>query len=136
MAARANGALLSAGMAEGGEEQRFGAALQRELHEADRTHAWLAAEIARVEGRRGPYSQQHASDWINGRRNMSPSQVFAAEVALDLEPGTLSQLLGYLPVGARSVVTVEDAIAADPALGARDRAAMLALYRSLTDSGT
>lgn len=61
-----------------------------------------------------------------------PSHVFAVEQALELEPGHLSRLLGYVPAEWDYPTVVADAVAADPNLSDAGRDAMLALYRSLT----
>lgn len=113
----------------------FREALGRRLDAIGRSQTWVAWEVAREMGRDEPYSQATVSDWISGRRGMAPEQVFAIERVLELEPGALSRLLGYLPADAVATVTVEDAIRADPTLSSQHRDAVLALYRALSDPG-
>lgn len=105
------------------------------LADLGRSQTWLAVEVAKEEGREDPYSQAHVADWLRGRRSPNPEQVFALERALDVEPGALSRLLGYLPVEAVATVTVEDAVKADPGLTKLHREAVLALYRALVTPG-
>lgn len=64
-------------------------------------------------------------NWRDGKREPERSQVFAIETALGLPAGSLSHLLGYLPVGAYSV---EQAITSDPDLSASAKRALLAAY--------
>lgn len=91
------------------------------------TQKWLGDRIG--------VSQSIINNWLQGDRLPSPWRVFDMERALDLQPGSLSRVLGYLPASARSVVTVEDAIRADATLTARHRDALLAMYRALSDPG-
>lgn len=64
-----------------------------------------------------------------------PHTVFDLEQTLDLEPGSLSRHLGFVPdgPGRRKRPDTVAAITADPALDDRARAVMLAVYRALTD---
>lgn len=114
---------------------KFQEALSRRLNDLGRSQTWLAVEVAKEEGRADPYSQAHVSDWLSGRRTPSPAQVFALERVVGADPGSLSRLVGYLPADAVAVITVEDAIRADPTLTARHRDALLAMYRALSDPG-
>lgn len=99
----------------------------------DRTQAWLGMRVAEIEERpEGPYSQPTAGDWLRRPEIQPPSRIFAIERALDLRPGTLSRPLGYLPVDASPVLTVEDAINADPALNRAARKLLVSAYRSQT----
>lgn len=101
----------------------------------DRTQAWLGMRVAEIEERpEGPYSQPTAGDWLRRPEIQPPSRIFAIERALDLPPGTLSRPLGYLPVDARPVLTVEDAINADPKLNRAARKLLVSAYRSQTGS--
>lgn len=65
-----------------------------------------------------------------GRREPSRGTVFAIEEALGREPGELSALLGYLPVGARNPRSVLDAIAADIHLDPKSKDMLRAAYRA------
>ncbi len=102
----------------------FGEALRRALAAAGTSQRDLATEL-------GLSSQSVVSQWISGTHEPSPSRVFAVEEALHLAPGTLSRLLGYLPLEAVPALDVPAAVAADPALSAQNRAAVLAVYEVL-----
>ena len=67
--------------------------------------------------------------WLKGKEP-SRRHVFAIERALDLPPGSLAHLLGYLPTGG---VTVEVAIDADPGLPDEAKVALRRLYRGLLE---
>ena len=114
------------------QKKAFGEALDRALMAAGRTRAWLGAEVARICGKASPISQSAVSQWVAGNTDPDRLYVFAAEQALDLKPGSLSQLLGYLPVSARSVRTVPEAIDGDPALTPMARQMLRAAYREAT----
>jgi hypothetical protein len=61
----------------------------------------------------------------------NPRQAVAIEQALGVRPGTLTQLLGYLPVDAKPIQSVREAIEADPGLDELGRAAMSSTYQAL-----
>lgn len=64
-----------------------------------------------------------------------PPVVFAIEELLELDPGELSQHLGYLPIGTDTApCTVESALLADPELDELDRDTVLNVYLRLTRS--
>lgn len=69
--------------------------------------------------------------WERGGQQPRPDEVFALERVLDLVPGALSRLLGFLPLGARPVRSVPEAISADPQLTPDERDLLLVSYRSL-----
>lgn len=69
------------------------------------------------------------SQWARGTHEPSRDRVFALEKVLGLKGGSLSRHLGYLPVAARSVTSVADAIEADSALTEGAKAMLLAAYR-------
>lgn len=96
----------------------------------ERTQAWLGRRVAEIEGRESPYSQPTAGDWIRRPEIQPPARIFAIEAALELAPGSLSRLLGYVPAGTAPAVTVEDAIAADPVLTKPERRMLVSAYRS------
>ena len=102
----------------------FGEALRQAL--ADRQMSQL--ELAE---RLGLSSQSVISQWISETHRPDPARVFAIERQLDVEPGRLSRLLGYLPTHAMPVLDVETAVAADPHLNAQQREAVLAVYHAL-----
>lgn len=113
----------------------FGSAVRARLKEMGRSQEWLGAEVARLTDRDAPYRQASVWAWIEGENPAPAEVVFAMEVALQLRSGTLSRLLGYLPVTSRSARTVPDAIAADPKLTAMGRRVVLAVYEELVDGG-
>ncbi len=60
---------------------------------------------------------------------------YELERALKLASGTLARLLGYMPAGTmrQEMISVLDAIMADPDLGERERALLLTMYRQLVE---
>lgn len=61
--------------------------------------AVLPDEIRSVAARLG-VSERTIRSWVRGERRTDPSQVFALEGVLGVEPGGLSRHLGYLPLSA------------------------------------
>lgn len=75
-------------------------------------------------------SQNAVARWEIGESAPgTPASVFHLEGVLDLEPGSLSIHLGYLPVGA-NLCGVELAIRSDSDLDAPMKAALLTFYHS------
>ena len=97
-----------------------------------RGQAWLGRRVAEVEGRDEPYAQPTAGEWIKRPEIQPPSRMFAIEKALDLAPGSLSRLLGYVPAGLAPATSVVDAINADPRLDKSARSVLIDVYRSAT----
>lgn len=79
----------------------------------------------------GGLGQSTIAGWVNGTARPSPDQVFITEEILELAPGHLSMLLGYLPPSAVTT-TVDAAILTDPTLDETGRRVLLAVYRELT----
>ncbi len=102
----------------------FGEALRRTLSDAGVSQRDLATTL-------GLSSQSVVSQWISGTHEPSPSRVFGIERALRVEPGTLSRLLGYLPLEAVPALDVPRALATDPTLSPQQREAVLAVYEVL-----
>jgi transcriptional regulator with XRE-family HTH domain len=72
--------------------------------------------------------------WEQGKAIPRPEIVAKLEAALDLDPGVLSQLLGYLPITHppdKAPMDVLDALQADPKLGDRERKLLATIYREL-----
>jgi transcriptional regulator with XRE-family HTH domain len=71
--------------------------------------------------------------WEQGQAIPRPDVVAAVEKELELEAGRLSRLLGYLPAGAveREMISVIEAVQADPKLGERERELLTTMYRQL-----
>ena len=101
----------------------FGPALKQALVDANRTIQALADELGL------PHST--VSTWVSKDRPPDPSMVFAIEQALDLAAGSLSRLLGYLPVDAVPAVTVADAAEQDPWLTRDQRDDLVAVWETM-----
>ena len=72
--------------------------------------------------------------WEQGKAIPRPEIVAKLEAALDLGPGVLSRLLGYLPITqppAKATMDVLEALQADPKLGERERKLLATIYREL-----
>lgn len=69
--------------------------------------------------------------WCQGKQRMWPDEVFAIERVLDQRPGTLSRLLGYLPLDAVPALTPEAAIETDGSLRGETRDALLDILRGV-----
>lgn len=106
----------------------FGETLRRHMGE-EWTQEKFGDAVARAEGRPQPYSQQNVWRWLDGRSVPDHRQVVAMEKVLRLRPGTLTRLLGSLPLESRSITTVEDAISADTDLSPVAKEHLLAQYR-------
>jgi transcriptional regulator with XRE-family HTH domain len=79
-------------------------------------------------------SKAAVSQWEVGRSLPIPATVPNLERALELEPGTLSRLLGYLPITSRDdkiTLDVIEAIRRDDRLGEQGRELLIAMYRQL-----
>lgn len=80
----------------------------------------------------GGVTQSAISAWEAGDYEPSPQLVFAAEQILELGPGHLSRILGYLPLeAAEAPPSFEDAVLNDRTLDEPLQRALLALYREL-----
>jgi hypothetical protein len=118
------------------EEQRraFGRAVRQRLEDLGRSRAWLGAEVARLElgdGARA-YTASAVTMWVNGDTEPTRPKVWAIEEALGARSGSLSRLLGYLPLDARPVTSVPAAIEHDSLLDEEGRRVLSAVYRVLT----
>jgi transcriptional regulator with XRE-family HTH domain len=102
----------------------FGEALRQALADQGMSQLELAERL-------GLSSQSVVSQWISETHRPDPARVFELERQLDVDPGRLSRLLGYLPVDASPALDVPAAVAADPHLNAQQREAVLAVYRAL-----
>lgn len=111
----------------GGEAEAFGEAVQAALMARNLRQTDLAARLSEHLGRK--ITQANVSQWVTGEHEPKRAMVFAMEEVLDLKPGALSRVLGYLPLTARSITTVEEAIAADSAIAPEMRSVLLAAYR-------
>jgi len=102
----------------------FGESLRQALSDRNMSQQELAERL-------GLNSQSVISQWISSTHEPSPTRVFAIEQQLDLQPGQLARLLGYLPVDAVPALDVPSAVAADPNLSDQQKEAVLAVYQAL-----
>lgn len=109
------------------EEQRevFRRALQQARQDTGLSQRALAAALGLSPGA--------VSQWELGQTAPRPAMVAKIEQELKLDDGALGRLLGYLPAGVqeRAVVSVMEAVEADPRLGPREREILAGLYRQL-----
>jgi transcriptional regulator with XRE-family HTH domain len=83
-------------------------------------------EVAENLGRSRPM----LNHWAKGATIPIPPVVFALEAELHLEPGELSQHLGYLPIATDTApCTLESVLAADDGLDEQTKVIILSLYR-------
>lgn len=113
-----------------GEKRRmeFGQALRSALD--GRSSAWLGAEIARAIGQSSPVTASAVNQWLSGRTEPTPDKVFAAERILGRKPGSLSRVLGYLPLEARASVSFLDALDNETNLSEQTRRSLRAAYQA------
>jgi len=79
-------------------------------------------------------SKAAVSQWEVGRSLPVPAKVPDLERALELEPGALSRLLGYLPIGSgddKTSLDVVEAIRRDARLGEHGQELLIIMYRQL-----
>lgn len=92
-------------------------------------------ERTRIAGEIGYSSVGSLTNWAQGKAPPKPPVVTRLELALGLEPGHLSQHLGWTPLDADAPdCTVESAIAADPRLSTSARRVLRSVYRELTQA--
>jgi transcriptional regulator with XRE-family HTH domain len=85
-------------------------------------------------GRATGVSKSAVAQWESGRSLPIPAKVPDLERALDLEPGTLSRLLGYLPITSgddKTALDVIEAIRRDVRLGEHGQELLITMYRQL-----
>ena len=108
-------------------------AFGRMLAEALRSRRMKQEDLARSLGT----TQSSVSGWINGKYEPAATTVFAIERSLELDPGSLSRPLGYLPVEPPAhPISVEAAITQSPHLDDDAKDALSALYRVLAKRST
>jgi transcriptional regulator with XRE-family HTH domain len=79
-------------------------------------------------------SHTAVSQWEAGRALPVPAKVPELERALDLDPGTLSRLLGYLPIASgddKTSLDVIEAIRRDARLGEHGQELLITMYQQL-----
>lgn len=103
---------------------RFGALLARALKVRTMKQEDLAVLLGTT--------QSSISGWINGKYEPAAATVFTIERTLNMEPGYLSRVLGYLPVQAESrPVRVDAVIAESSLLDDEDKAVLISLFELL-----
>ena len=112
-------------MATDEQKAAFRRRLRQEREAAGQTQMGLSLKIG--------VSRSAVWQWEEGKSVPTEANVAALEKQLRLQPGELSILLGYLPAGAveREMVSVIEALEADPKLGARERELLATMYRQL-----
>lgn len=112
-------------------EEVFGAALVAFREAAGLSQSEMARRVKSIAGKSRAVYQQNITNWERATgtvRLPDPSDVFAIEQVLGVEPGALSSNLGYVPVGGE--VTVERAVMASSWTAQRKKI-VLALLREL-----
>lgn len=117
----------------------LGRAIRNARESAGRSQTWLGEALAETGEPDGigdngwPFSQSAVGDWEHGKlaRPMPPERVFLIERVLGVKAGSISKAAGYLPVSARNIATVEQAIEADLDLTPEQREDLVALYRGM-----
>lgn len=109
------------------KEQRE--AFRLALAHARREHQWSQRRLAEELG----VSHSTVALWERGKSLPTSPNVVKLERALEAEGGTFARLLGYMPYDTmqREMLSVLDAVMADPNLGDRERELLLTMYRQL-----
>jgi transcriptional regulator with XRE-family HTH domain len=107
------------------QREAFRKALRRAREEHGLSKRGLALRIG--------VTQSAVWQWEEGRVSPRPELLAVLERALDLAPGGLAYLLGYLPPAgvSKAPASVTEAIEADPRLGNRERKLLVAMYHEL-----
>lgn len=103
----------------------FGAALAKARLRADMSQSALGTAIGTP--------QSTISSWERGESRPYAETVFQLEAALKLAPGSLSQILGYMPLGEVPPCTVQSAVIADPTLDPYKGQLLLAIYETMRE---
>jgi len=85
-------------------------------------------------GRAAGVSKSAVAQWENGRSLPVPTKVPDLERALELQPGALSRLLGYLPITSgddKTTLDVIESIRRDARLGEHGQELLITMYRQL-----
>jgi transcriptional regulator with XRE-family HTH domain len=73
--------------------------------------------------------------WEEGRGAPDHTTIANLEAVLELEPGSLAKLLGYVPTGSVGPVSLVEALNADPRLDDSGRELLTSVYRWLVRRG-
>jgi transcriptional regulator with XRE-family HTH domain len=110
------------------QREAFGQALRMAREDAGLSATEVAARL-------GYRSGGAVNNWETGRTPPEPVIVFALEQLCEVDPGMLSQHLGYLPAGTTDApCTVETALASDASLSPSARDAVRMVYREFRAS--
>lgn len=91
-------------------------AVRARLEELGQSQEWLGEQVALNEGRKQPYKQPTIQDWLR-TGPPKPRHAFAIEKALTVTvPGSLTRLLGYLPLDAVPALTFDAVVDNDARL--------------------
>lgn len=88
------------------------------------TRGWSQKELGAALGVSGSLVGQ----WLRGVGEPPRHRVFELEEEFNLRPGTLSRIMGYLPLNAKPARTVTEAIDADSALTEPEREVLRSVY--------
>ena len=107
------------------QKTAFRRALRRAREAAGQTQSGLSGKLG--------VSRSAVWQWEQGKAVPTERNVATLEQELRLQPGSLSRLLGYLPASAveREMISVIEALEADPKLGERERELLASMYRQL-----
>jgi transcriptional regulator with XRE-family HTH domain len=103
---------------------------RRVLAEARAKRRLSLAALGRAVGA----SKSAVAQWENGRSLPVPAKVPELERALELEPGALSRLLGYVPITSdddKATLDVIESIRRDARLGEHGQELLITMYRQL-----
>lgn len=109
----------------------FGRALDEELRSRGLSQADLRRQLEPLTG--AAVHQTTVSNWVGGKHEPSRAQVAAVEQILDVPPGHLARLLGYVPAGAVPARNVVEAIEADLDLSPEQREDLIAQYELMRE---
>lgn len=93
--------------------RRFGKAMSKARQDRDLSQAALGAMVKS--------NQSTVSSWERGESEPPPDFVFAIETACKVPPGSLSRLLGYMPIIKDVEQDLECAIMSCPKLDVNER---------------
>jgi transcriptional regulator with XRE-family HTH domain len=108
------------------QKEEFRRALRRARERQRRSQRELASALG--------VSHTAVSQWEAGRSLPSPAKMPDLERALEQEPGSLSRLVGYLPITSgddKTSLDVIEAIRRDTRLGEHGQELLITMYRQL-----
>lgn len=93
----------------------FEGAVRQRMSQLGLNQRDLAKRVAERHPTKETLSAQSITNWLREPENLPPASVFALESALELAPGALSWMLGYIPFSAESSEVI-NALERDPRL--------------------